>query len=58
MGKDPIRVKIKMHQYVKLRGLIQQNIGPVDVAKRTINFNHPCCGYKVIVVPIAVTMFI
>ena len=47
-----------MHQYVKLRGLIQQNIGPVDVAKRTINFNHPCCGYKVIVVPIAVTMFI
>ena len=57
MGKDPIRVKIEMHQYVELRGLLQENIGPIEFENRTNKFNLLCCGYKLIVVPIVLTMF-
>ena len=56
-GKESIRVKIEMHQYVELRGLLQENIGPIKVHISTNKFNLPYIGYKLIVVPIVVTMF-
>ena len=46
-----------MHQYVELRGLLQENIGPIKVHIRTNKFNLPYIGYKLIEVPIVVTMF-
>ena len=46
-----------MHQYVELRGLLQENIGPIKVHISTNKFNLPYIGYKLIVVPIVVTMF-
>ena len=56
-GKESIRVKIEMHQYVELRGLLQENIGSIKVHIRTNKFNLPYIGYKLIVVTIVVTMF-